>query len=42
MMQKEAMRALYESMQRGKHSRQRGTKGAFGAAKNKYNAQTHK
>ena len=42
MMQKEAMLALYESMQRGKHSRQRGTKGAFGAAKNKYNAQIHK
>lgn len=42
MMQKEMMSALYESMRRGKHSRQRSGNGAFGSAKNKYKAQTHK
>jgi hypothetical protein len=41
MAQKEMMRALYESMWRGKHYAQRGTKGAFGSAKNKYKPQTN-
>jgi hypothetical protein len=41
-MQKEAMQAIYEAMKRGKHHRQRGTKGAFGSAKNKYTPQTNR
>jgi hypothetical protein len=40
--QKEMMRALYESMRRGKHYNQRRTKGAFGSAKNKYKPQTNR
>jgi hypothetical protein len=42
MAQKEMMRALYESMRRGKHYAQRRTKGAFGSAKNKYKPQTNR
>lgn len=42
MMQKEMMQAIYEAMKRGKHSKQRGTKGAFGSAKNKYAPQTNR
>jgi hypothetical protein len=42
MAQKEMMRALYESMRRGKHYNQRRTKGAFGSAKNKYKPQTNR
>lgn len=42
MAQKEMMRVLYEAMQRGKHYNQRGTKGAFGSAKNKYKPQTNR
>lgn len=42
MMQKETMQAIYEAMKRGKHSGQRGTKGAFGSAKNKYKHQTNR
>jgi len=42
MAQKEMMRALYESMRRGKHYNQRGTKGAFGSSKNKYTPQTNR
>lgn len=41
-MQKEAIQAIYEAMKRGKHHRQRGTKGAFGSAKNKYTPQTNR
>jgi hypothetical protein len=42
MAQKEMMRALYEALKRGKHYKQRGTKGAFGSAKNKYRPQTNR
>jgi endonuclease/exonuclease/phosphatase (EEP) superfamily protein YafD len=41
-MQKEAIQAIYEAMKRGKHYNQRGTKGAFGSAKNKYKPQTNR
>ena len=40
-MQKEMMQAIYEAMKRGKHYNQRGTKGAFGSAKNKYKPQSN-
>lgn len=39
---KQAMLELMEAMKRGKHYNQRGTKGAFGSAKNKYKPQTNR